>query len=224
MLVKAMPNISLPLNLVNIFVDLDALEELLSIIEDRRKRPPEYCISPDDEDGPVFQVIPEYQMEFMFPRAMRGAFLISLFAVYESAVTDIAGLIQKRMRKECSLSDIGEGDFLDRAKTYYKDVLQFKLFENNQAWERLKIFLVLRNVYAHANGHIDMAKRRDMERIRGWAKKGIGIEEYGGYIIVSGDFVEKTFELVKSDLEDLIERYKPGSTARRRSQQNGNLN
>ena len=224
MLVKAMPNISLSLNLANIFVDLDALQELLSIIEDRIAYPPEYDISPDDYDGLVLQVIPEHQIEFMFPRAMRGAFLVSLFAVYESAVTDIAGLIQKRTGKKCSLNDNRNGAFLRRAKKYYKDVLQFDLSGNKQAWKRLQMLLVLRNVYAHANGHVDMVNKQRMEKIRKYIEKDIGIEEYGGYIIVSRDFVEGTFELVKGDLEDLIERYKPGSTARRRSQQTRNLN
>ena len=132
------------------------------------------------------------------PRIIYNPFLVSLYTVYESAVTQIASLIQKKKGQICSLDGVRSGDFLDRAKKYYQNVLTFELCKNNQSWERLKILAELRHTIAHANGHLEMVKESKKRKIEQWIENGIGIEDYDGDIVVTRSFVKETFELGQS--------------------------
>ena len=146
-------------------------------------------------------------VEFQLPFILYNSFLVSLYGMYESAVTRIAGHIQKKKEQKVSLDANKKGDFLDHAKKYYRDVLKFELSKNNRSWERLKILAELRHAIAHANGHLEMVKESKRKKIRTWMEKYIGIEDYNGDIVVSQIFVRETFDIVKDCLEDLLKRY-----------------
>ena len=149
-----------------------------------------------------------YQIDFVLPRILRGPFLVALFAVYETAVTEVASHIQKKSGGQISLDDI-KGDLLSRAKKYYKHVLQFELSSNKKSWERLTVLADLRNAIAHTNGRIDRIRVGTREKIL----KIDGVEDELGFVTVSGAFLRETFTLVKDDLEDLVARYKEWDTA-----------
>ena len=150
--------------------------------------------------------IHEDYVECRLPYILHNPLLISIYTVYESAVTRIASLIQKKKGQELSLNDYEKKGFLKRAKRYYQDVLEFNLSRDNQSWERLTILAELRHAIAHANGHLEMVKESRRKRIRKWIEREIGIEDHYGDITVSQAFVRETFEMVKHDLEDLLER------------------
>ncbi len=152
-----------------------------------------------------------YQIDFVLPRVLRVPFLVALFAVYETAVIEVASHIQKKRGGQISRDDF-KGDLLNRAKKYYKRVLQFELSSNNKRWERLTVLAGLRNAIAHTNGRLDMIEeqnRKKMEKIL----KLDGVKDELGFVIVSGAFLRETFTLVKDDLEDLVARYKEWDTA-----------
>lgn len=146
-------------------------------------------------------------VEFRLPRILYNPFLVSLYTVYESAVTEVARLIQEKKGQEISLDDIRGSDFPDRAKKYYQHILMFELPQNDQSWERLKILADLRHAITHANGRLSMVKESRRKKIREWMERDIGIEDYYGDIIVSQSFVRETFDIVKDSLEDLLKRY-----------------
>ena len=152
-------------------------------------------------------VIHDEHFKVRLPRILYNPFLVSLYTVYESAVTRIASLIQEEKGQSSSLGAVKKGDFLDRAKKYYQHVLNFELSNNNQSWERLKILADLRHAIAHANGHLEMVTERKKKKIEQWIENDIGIEEYDRDIVVSRFFVKETFELVKATLDDLGARY-----------------
>ncbi len=99
----------------------------------------------------------------LMPRLVRHPFLVSLYAVYEAVVTEIAGLIGKQNLVELKLDDTrGEG-FLDRAQKYYKYVLCepcIPLTEGGASWTKVRLLAVLRNVIAHTNGKMDRVTKR----------------------------------------------------------------
>ena len=134
----------------------------------------------------------------------------TLFAVYESVVIKIAGIIQKRQGQQISLDDI-KGGFLSGAQKYYKRVLQFELSTSDKSWQRLMLLSDLRNAIAHANGRLDSVK----ENLRNRILKQKGVKDEFGYLIISGAFLREIFTLVKEDLEDLLTRYKEWDKANR---------
>ncbi len=146
-------------------------------------------------------------VEVILPRLFRGPFMVSLWAVYESTVTEIASHIKRNRGLALGLEDIKGYDFLSRAKKYYEHILNFTLC-SDQTWERLRMLSVLRNSVAHGNGRFEMLRSNYQEKIKNWARQGDGISIRSEYLVVSGPFLRDTLSVVKNSLEDLIERYK----------------
>ena len=210
---------------LHVATELSTLEEHLGLIEGQIERSNKAAeseleakileLSPDsspyDEEEWIFlHQEHNYRTQVVFPRILRGPFLVTLFAVYESVVIEIAGIIQKRQGQQISLNDI-KGDFLSRAQKYYMHVLQFELSTSGKSWQRLMLLSNLRNAIAHANGRLGRVK----EKLRNQILKQKGVKDEFGYLIISGAFLGETFTLVKEDLEDLLTRYKEWDKANR---------
>lgn len=215
-----MVKINVDFRLLDVSLELHALEEYLETMEkqidhiaaseklilDAAIR--NQNITPDDPEWQFEHQNYDHRVEFLLPRFFRGPFLVSLYAVYEASVIEIARLLQKAQGKAISIDDLRGADFLDRAKKYYKHILDFKLCTDNSAWEQIKMLSEVRNAIAHTNGRIEMLRRRSREKIQDWEKKRIGIDSNFGYIVVDRTFVERTFSKVQLSLEDLVQRYK----------------
>ncbi len=151
----------------------------------------------------------KYRVDVVIPRVLRNPFLVSLFAVYETTVLEIAILIQKKQNVRISINDL-KGDVLERAKKYYSEVLQFELSKTNISWERLSLLSDLRNVIAHTNGRIDTIADSKRERLL----KSKGVYDWLDFVLVDEAFLKETYTLVKDEIEALMERYKAWDSAR----------
>ena len=155
------------LEIVEIEHELYALEDHIKLIESQIKRFQRkerlrldthikiQRLSPEDPEW--HEAIQYYneRIEFLLPRFFRGPFLVALYAVYESAVTEIAQLMQKKMQQGISIKDL-RGGFLERAKKYYGYILKFDLCTEEKVWQRINMLAELRNAFAHVNGRIEM--------------------------------------------------------------------
>ena len=213
--------ITLDFRLLEVSMELSTLEKHLELIENQIERGQEEArsimeaetLELESDDEAEWSILGQeyyYQVDFMLPRVLRNPFLVSLFAVYESAVTEIANLIQRKKGVGISIDDL-KGDLLRRSKKYYAQVLQFELSLDNDSWQRLMLLSDLRNAIAHTNGRVDMVSKRTRERIL----KSEGVREEVGWLVVEGAFLKETFAFVKIDLEGLVERYKEWDTATR---------
>ena len=205
--------------LIEVSGELFALEDHLKLIEaeivrtqkDERIRVDAYIkkegLCPDDPEW--HDVLREYdrRIDFLLPRFFRGPFLVALYAVYESAVTEIARLIQGKKNQKITINDI-KGDFLERAKKYYKYILAFDLYTEQKEWHSIKILSELRNAFAHANGRLEMLNKKSRETIQKLEKQNLGISTYCGYVICEASTVEDIFNIVRASLEGLVARYK----------------
>ena len=207
------------LRLIDVSLELSILKEQLRLIEEQIEQGSQkaeselvthrLALPPDDEDEWfLLAQLRDFQIEVVLPRILRGPFLVTLFSVYESSVTEVAGLIQEKQGMRISLDDL-KGDLLKRAKKYYKDVLNFKLYASNVNWTRLKKLSLLRNAIAHSNGRMNMISARTGETILGIE----GVNGESGYVIVDGALLRKAFALVNDELEDLMARYREWDTA-----------
>ena len=160
------------LRLVEVEVELGILEEQLEHIEEQIKlgqtraeeeftpnTPPE-----DESDRDMRRQQYDYETEVILPRMWRSPFLVSMYSVYETSVTEVASLIQKKQGRQIRLDDL-RGEFLDRAKKYYKDILQFNLSTSNERWKQLNKLSDLRNVIAHTNGRLETVSRERKRKI-----------------------------------------------------------
>lgn len=205
--------------LLEVSSELYALEDHLKLIEDQmmhiqkneRHRLDSYIhtnkLSYDDFEWQYSTYEVTNRIEFLLPRIFRGSFLVALYAVYESAVIEIAGLIQRKQFQGISIKDL-KGNFLEQAKEYYKHILKFELYIENEAWQRVKMLSELRNAFAHANGRIEMLNQKSKNIIKSWERQKAGITTYSGYIVCDAKIVSDIFQAVRVSLEDLVDRYK----------------
>ncbi len=205
--------------LLDVSSELYALEDHLHLIENQMQQiqqkeqisVDEYIkgLPFDNEDRDI--AISEYTrlIDCLLPRFFRGAFLMALYAVYESAVTEIARLIQKGQPQHESFDDFKvRGDFLDKAQKYYKDILRFDLCAGEKEWCQIKKLLELRNAFAHVNGRLEMLNKKSKMKIESWERQHVGISTYDGFIVCDSIILEKIFDVVRKSLEDLLSRYK----------------
>ena len=137
----------------------------------------------DDDDLAHYDLLHqehELQVDFVLPRLLRCPFLITLFSTYESVVTQIAEIMQERRGQKISLGDL-KGDFLSKARLYYRHILQLELSVDNTRWQRIKLLADLRNSFAHANGLIKASKKKRIQN----ALKHEGVYELHGYVVVT---------------------------------------
>lgn len=210
---------SLDLRLLEVSGELYALEENLQLIEEQMEQTKkteglrikelirDKALFSDDSDRQLLLDEFNYRMECVLPRFFRGSFLVALYAVYESAVTEIANLLQKSESGPISMTDF-KGDFLDRAKKYYSHILRFELYGKEKEWHRIKMLSVLRNAFAHANGRVETLPGRTRKTIRNWERQKLGISTHNGFIICDSAIVSDMFGVIKESLENLISRYK----------------
>ncbi|NVL89742.1 MAG: hypothetical protein HWN69_01930 [Desulfobacterales bacterium] len=136
---------------------------------------------------------------------------MSLYAVLETSVIEIARLLQRAQKQGIGINDL-RGDFLDRAKKYYKNLLQFDLCSDVNAWQRIKILADVRHTIAHANGRLDMANDKIKRKMKALEKRNLGISSYYNYLLIDSEFAKETFSQVRLLLEDLVDRYKEWDT------------
>ena len=200
--------------LYEVSIELHTLERHLELIEGqikqiRKESKDKFRGLPlgDEAERDLLRQDYAYQVELVVPRVLRNPFLVSLFAVYETTVTEIANLMQKKQGKRISVGDL-RGDFLERAKKYYSEVLQFNLSMNNECWQGIGQLSHLGNGIAHANGRFEMMNKRTRKKIRTIQ----GISEKVSFVVVDAALLRKTFNLVKVDIEALTARYKQWDT------------
>lgn len=192
------------LAMLKIYLDLIEDHIKLSRVEaDRKLAAKAKAVDYDDGEMAYLSTVRQFEVEYAHPRIFRGPFLVTLFAVYESAVTEIAGAIRDKKCCRLSLEDIKWG-FLGRAKKYYEDVLQFDLASSQKHWQNLTELQALRNITAHANGRRETAKASDVKKVH----NVVGVSWRYGCLAVKEELLRKLYTAVKEELESLVARYK----------------
>lgn len=215
--------INIDFRLIDISLELHALEDHFDLIEKQLQQLnkaeqtalSEYCrkenLISEDAEWDLARQECDQKVEFLLPRFFWGSFIVSLYAVYETGVTEIAKLIQKTKKQEIGINDL-RNDFLERAKKYYKSILEFELCKDETTWQRIKMLAILRHSIAHANGRIDMLNDGTKKKINEWERQNIGIDSYYNYLIIDSSFAKETLEKVSISLKDLVDRYKEWDT------------
>lgn len=148
-------------------------------------------------------------IDLFLPRFFRGPFIVSLYALYESIVSEIANAIEKNkldphLKSFSSFRKKERLSFLERAHAYF-DGLNIDLCPDASTWEQLIILSKLRNAVAHANGRIESLSPPKREEIVQIVHYLPDVHAHSGYIAFGKDFVGRTTALVLSELRRLIE-------------------
>ena len=214
-MVNAMSGKIIYTDLIEVDLDLSQLERQLKNIEEQIKERQLAAkselergrTSPYEDERDVAEQSHEWEISVVLPRMWRNPFLVSILSVYESAVTDIGRLLKQGQGPDIGINDL-RGDFLECAKKYYTKVLQFKVSTNDQRWKQLHALYEVRNIIVHLNGRLDLLDTARRDKIL----RKYGFENSYDYLTISEDRLWRAFEIVKSEIEDLMARYKERAT------------
>ena len=201
---------------VEIFHELYALEDYINSIESQL---PDLI---EKEKEKAYQSRPEYDpiewqqkeqalyalIEDVLPRYFRNPIIVTLWAIFESAIIEIAKEIKDQQSLPITLDDI-RGDFLERTNKYFNHIIKFSMDARGSSWQHFRKFYLLRNAIAHGNGRLDNIKNPENRKtILEWENENTEITTAGGNIVCSPDFIKKTYSVVFEFLQNITERVK----------------
>jgi hypothetical protein len=192
------------------------LESYLDILEDHLEslplHPPtdvEAALNDPEEEirDPARQAW-EHLTEAVAPRLSRGAFVVTLYAAYESGVIELAESVRRRrVNAPLALADIAGRSFLDRSKKYFDQVLGIPLCPDQGHWSTLGELAQVRHMFAHANGRTNGLRKRSMGTLRTLVQRDEALEVWDSIVILK-PYPHRALAAVSASLRDLIERTK----------------
>jgi len=152
--------------------------------------------------------IEDYQLwvKEILPRLVVNPFIVALWALFESTVTEVASLIQKKKGVALGLADIKGKHFRSRIEKYYIHVLEFS-FDISDKTSQVDLLGAIRNAIVHSNGRVEGLSKTNTELINGDKVEGVSESSYGGYLIIDLRYAKKSFELVEEYLRLLFDNY-----------------
>ncbi len=206
---------------INVLCELEALERYFDCLEkqlprieaEHQERTQQAIISLkcDNKNSTDYREVRNkllelhYFTEQVLPRFFRGPVLVSSWAIFESAIAEIADEIRRRQDQFLKLNDI-RGDFLNRTKNYFDHILRFPVLLEAEVWQKLQRIMILRHAIAHANGRIESIKDADVKKISQWIEEGIGVSIELDCIMLSGNYVRESYTLISNTIRGLIGR------------------
>src|SRR3989442_1351355 len=127
--------------------------------------------------------------------------------MYEAGVTSIARYIRDKRGAGRTLNDL-RGDFLDRARRYFTDVLQFPLHAPTTDWDVLRKITGIRHAFAHANGRVSDLNQDLRSKVESWCKTDPNLRLEDECLIADTAFGKQALALVQGLIKDLIARTK----------------
>jgi hypothetical protein len=174
---------------------------------------------PIEDAGDVYVATEEAieAAERIYPRYLRGANVVALYALLESSIDRMAESFAAKLNTELFRR---RGNLDDRKKYFQKKLSQpIYCGNDSELWDRLLRLMTLRHVMAHDSGQYEYS--RHYEAILGWIVSGqlVGVkllspEEHEspmsleGYLAFSEDYLWGALADVKTLLEHLIERWR----------------
>lgn len=204
------------LRFAEMFYELYALEDYIDSIESQLP------VLIEKEKEKAYQNMPEYDsiewhqreqslyalIEDVIPRYFRNPIVVTLWAIFESAIIEIAKEIKDQQGLPITLDDI-TGDFLERTNKYFNHIIKFPIDVRGSSWQHFRKFYLLRNAFAHANGRLDNIKNQDkLKNILGLDKENAEVMITDGNIICSPNLIKNTLRVVLDFLRNITEKVK----------------
>lgn len=158
------------------------------------------------EDPEVQLAIQErnHAVEHLYPRLVRGPFLVTLWAIYEAGLKEVARFVQHHKGIDLDIDEIKGGDIRKRARRYFEAVLCVDFPSDSSRAGTLGKLYRVRNAFAHANGRLRGLKGDARQTVDSLIAEG-QLEESLGYIIPTKAYVTVACDVVNRELSSLVE-------------------
>lgn len=150
----------------------------------------------------------EERYECDFPSKIRYSFVVLLHIVLEDRLRAACDEIFRRRNLEIREKDL-KGSLIERAKAFLDKVAKVSI-KNQQAWQGLKDFQMIRDCIVHANGQIELS--RDKKRINELCKKGLGLSNVESSLMIEKGYCINALETISICFDHLFDSAGFGSS------------
>ena len=145
----------------------------------------------------------------LFPKILRGGFVISLWSVYESSVKNIGEHVRKQKQLPFGLQELRAGDFLQQVEVFFDRVLSLPPYPDKTVRKELEALKGLRNTLAHHDGSTaELPKSLRSKTPNEYLKKGLHVfcDVHHEYVVPTEGYAAQALDLVAAHLEALADR------------------
>ena len=160
----------------------------------------------DAEVDLAFQDIRE-KRDHVLPRFMRGPFVVSLWACFESSVQAVARGLHKELDAPIELRELKGETFLAQSRRYFQAILDLPLDDDDARYARLADLSRVRNAIAHANGLREGMSTDAWNKLgSALSRRGVVLDSDRGMLVLPRAYLEGAYADVDGSLRSLVER------------------
>jgi hypothetical protein len=146
----------------------------------------------------------------VFPRFVRGPFVIALCAAYEAGVKEVANDVRRTKGFSLSLSDIRADNFIKSANKYLLAAAQHPLDDDPARLQRIGDLFSVRHLLAHANGDLRRLDDKTEKQVASLTKQYPELHVVDRWLIPSQAFLDAAYADVSSSMKALVYRVRGG--------------
>lgn len=204
------PGIDIGYELWAVRAYIDALEQHLPHVQDQTRLRSEAQLARRSHSLEREEISAHYDeidevVERIIPRFFRGPSIVTLWALYESSLSDLASYAQKREGAKLGLKDIRAHNFREQTEKYFSSVLGWELYPSPNLRQRIMTIQELRQLFAHDNGRLASLSKDKMAKLKHLIDNTSGVEIDGDFLNLSPDFLRDSLQAVDSVVTTMIQ-------------------
>lgn len=209
-------NVTFPgpwLRMAGLEVARSAIEEQLEHLKGQRAvrlyarlKREAHAMAKDDVEDEIEQF--KGTVEELFPKVLRGGFVISLWSVFEACAKDLAEYVRREKELPFGLQELRAGDFLEQMEKYFSRVLGLKVFPDKNVRKKLEELKGLRNSLAHHDGATEeLPKLLQSKTNAEYLSKGLLVyrDLHHQYAVPTAKYAEEALQTVHRFMEQFAE-------------------
>ncbi|MDE2387657.1 MAG: hypothetical protein KGN35_01000 [Betaproteobacteria bacterium] len=157
-----------------------------------------------DEDIEHEQHKLKNMVDELFPKVLRGGFIVSLWSVFEACVKDLAEYTRREKELPFSLQELRAGNFLNQMDLFFSRTLNLTVFPDKDLRTRLDEIMNFRHALAHHDGSVDkLPNSLHCKNESEYKNKGLYVYKdlHHSYAVPSAEYTKESLDSVKKFLE-----------------------
>lgn len=175
-------------------------------------------LTTQESDQFIINVTAEHRDDYskfnqIFPNFFRMSTFIGQYSYFENKLSRLCEHIHEKKNYRLKASDLSGDNLIERARRYFKLVVDVELDDLNTEWTKITDYQKIRNRLVHNGSNIIAEKDKPVEQQKLYRiiKKYplLEVTPYGIIIISSDDFLIDFVNLQKDYLAKLIDKLDP---------------
>lgn len=165
-----------------------------------------HAMAQDDVEFEIEQL--KGTVEELFPKVLRGGFVISLWSVFEACIKNLAEYVRRERELPFGLQELRAGDFLEQTEKYFSRVLRLKVFPDKKVRKKLEELKGLRNSLVHHDGATEeLPKSLQCKTDVEYRGKGLLVyrDLHHQYAVPTAEYAEEALRTVHCFMEQFAE-------------------